>query len=803
MKTSLNGNWKLSIPHLNREVEALVPGSVYQDLLKAKLMEDPFYRTNEYIARELMRQDYTYYRSFEYAKTEASIYLICEGLDTLSKILINNQVIAETDNMHRRYRFPVHQYLKSGTNEIKIVFFSPIEYIERKEKECPYHFYQASDAMRGFIHLRKAHSMFGWDWGPQLPDAGIWRDIYLQETSNGYIDYIQFEQTHYQDSVVLFYKTHIADQITEDFEFIIYDPKGDEIQRSNRTSHLIEIENPHLWWPVGYGDQPLYQIKASLISNGKAVDTKEYKIGLKTSSIKREKDQYGESFTYVHNGIEIFLKGADYIIEDNVNGRTSKDKTKKLLMDAIEANHNAIRIWGGGLYPSNEFFDYCDELGLIVWQDFMFACAFYNLDDQEWLQTVEAEIKDNVKRFIHHPSIGILCGNNENETAAVDWNVPSLDASKRMYLKLYEDLIPSWLEELQIVTPYWPSSPSSGGNFFRPNFDGMGDMHYWGVWHNNEPIEYYRKVFPRFMSEFGIQSFPDIETVKTYALPKDFNIYSKVMKSHQKNKTANKKIVAYLRKMFKYPKKFEDILYVSQLIQAEGVRYGVEHFRRNYGRTMGSLYWQLNDCWPVASWSSIDYEGRWKALHYHSKKFYAPVLLSIEENKRSMKAHVVVTNDQYDDIDGTINWKFIKFDGQMIDSGSIKTTVKGLNATPVLDLNLYAYHINKKNAILHITFVDFKHQVIAENTAVFAQDKDLELINDGIKYQVTIKNNMMDIHLTSKTLKRFVQLKYQDKKFSDNFFHILPNEETIISVNGINEVFKDEDLSIRSLVETY
>jgi beta-mannosidase len=372
-----------------------------------------------------------------------------------------------------------------------------------------------------------------------------------------------------------------------------------------------------------------------------------------------------------------------------------------------------------------------------------------------------------------------------------------------MYLKLYEDMIPTILNELKVEIPYWPSSPSSGGNFHRPNYDGMGDMHYWGVWHGNEPIEYYRKVFPRFMSEFGIQSFPSIETVKTYVRPKDYNIYSKVMKSHQKNKTANKKIMAYLKKMFIYPKAFEDILYVSQLIQAEGVRYGVEHFRRHYGRTMGSIYWQLNDCWPVASWSSIDYYGRWKALHYHSKKFYAPILISIEENKRTMRGQVVVTNDELQKKTLTYRYKLIDFDGEMLDQGEKIITIDPQSAQTIATFDYKAYSHMKKRLMMYVEILH-EDEVISDNMATFVQDKDLELAHKAIKFDVTSNDGYAIITLKAPTVMRFVELKYKDLVLSDNFFHLLPNEakEVILKTSDAPKDIQKE-LTIRSLVETY
>lgn len=797
MKNSLGGNWQLYIPHLNQTIPGLVPGSVYQDLLKANLIPDPFYRTNEYEVREWMRYDYHYLKSFQYHKTHKHVDLVSEGIDTISEIYVNNQLIAKTNNMHLRYRFSLDDVLVEGENTIKIVLKSPIVYIEEKEKACPYRFYQQGDAMRGFIHIRKAHSNFGWDWGPQLPDAGIWRPISLHTYNDAYIEHVHVKQDHKEDEVTLVYDVEVSSKT--DALVTLIDPNGEIICKDQALKGSLEIKNPKLWWPVGYGEQPLYQ----LIIQTKD-DEKKMKLGLKQSYIKREPDQYGESFTYVHNNIEIFIRGANYIIEDNVMGRANIDVSKRLLMDAVRANHNSVRIWGGGIYPTDEFYELCDELGLIVWQDFMFACAFYNLDDQELLQTIEAEIKDNAKRLYHHPSLMLFCGNNENETAAVHWFIPSLEVSKRMYLMLYENLIPTWLSELDLGVFYWPSSPSSGGNFKDPNSDHYGDMHYWGVWHNNEPIEYYRKHFPRFMSEFGIQSFPAIETVKTFAEDKDLHIYSKVMKSHQKNKTANSKIVHYMRHMFHYPKVFEHILYVSQLIQAEGVRYGVEHFRRHHGRTMGAIYWQLNDCWPVASWSSIDYEGRWKALHYHSKKFFAPLLLSVEENKRKMTASIHLTNETLETQKGMLRYRLLTLNGEVVDEHELPVEISPVQAKKLIDLNYSMHRGMRKDIILDVKLIDHKEYVIAENTATFVQDKNLNLTKDEIKIAFTKDEDFVSILLESSVVQRFVELKLNDCVFSDNYFHLLPNEPKIIKVecrSCLDEI--EEKLSVRSLIDTY
>lgn len=796
MKIILGGVWKLYIPHLNKTISATVPGSVLQDLLNEKIIPDPYYRTNEYTVREWMRYDYHYEKTFNYDDISKHVDLVCEGLDTIAEIYINDQLLTKTINMHLQYRFSLDEHIQKGQNKLCIIFKSPITYIEDKEKQCPYRFYQQGDAMRGFIHIRKAHSHFGWDWGPQLPDAGIFKDIYVHTYDQTYIEDVYLKQIHYQDHVDIRYSIKLINQAQVSVS--CYDPSGNLIEEKDVIEGILTLHQPKLWWPVGYGDQPLYTILVKTKD-----DSKTLKIGLKQSTMKREQDQYGESFTYVHNGIEIFMRGANYIIEDNVVGRSNIEVSRRLLKDALSANHNTVRIWGGGIYPSDEFYALCDELGLLVWQDFMFACAFYNMDDQELLATIKEEIIFNAKRLYHHPSLALFCGNNENETAAVHWFIPSVDVSKKMYLLLFEDLIPTWLKELDLGIYYWPSSPSSGGKFKDPNSDNYGDMHYWGVWHLNEPIEYYRKHHPRFMSEFGIQSFPAIETVKTFAEEQDLHIYSKVMKSHQKNHTANSKIIRYMKAMFTRPKQFEHILYVSQLIQAEGVRYGVEHFRRHYGRTMGAIYWQLNDCWPVASWSSIDYYGRWKALHYHSKKFYAPVLLSIEEDKRRMTASIHVTNETLERLKGHLTYRLMTLTGEILERNLIEISMDKLSESKLGFFNFSRHKSLKQQIILHVTLHDLYGKLISENMAAFVQDKRLELKHSTISVTYHIEHKRVYITLISQDIKRFVELKYHDVILSDNYFHLIPNEPKTVFFDIEDESYKHEDLQLRSLVDIY
>ncbi len=391
----------------------------------------------------------------------------------------------------------------------------------------------------------------------------------------------------------------------------------------------------------------LYTVRAELLNGTRVLDSWEKRIGLRTMEIKRQKDSWGESFEMCVNGVSIFAMGADYIPEDNLLPRVTAERTRRLLEDCKLANYNAIRVWGGGYYPDDWFYDACDELGLVVWQDFMFACAIYELTE-EFEENIRREVIDNVRRLRHHASLGLWCGNNEMEWQVDDDVYFATHKQKADYIRMYEYLIPKTLREHDPVTFYWPASPSSGGGFDEPNDPNRGDVHYWDVWHGDKPFTEYRKFFFRNASEFGFQSFPCLKTVESFTKPSDRNIFSYVMEKHQRNKSANGKIMNYMAQTFLYPTDFDTLLYASQLLQAEAVRYGVEHWRRNRGRCMGAIYWQVNDCWPVASWSSIDYYGRWKALHYMARRFYAPVLLSCEEEGTLTQTTCVNDQDKSD-----------------------------------------------------------------------------------------------------------------------------------------------------------
>lgn len=791
-KIDLNGTWLMKGSDRLKSFEAKVPGSVMTELLNHGEIDDPFYRDNERFAYDIASKDYYFSREFtleEEVLKYQNLVLRFDGLDTLSEIKINGESIAKTNNMHRIYEFDVKHFLIAGSNKVEVTLFSPIQYISEKQNEEK--LWGVVDAIEGYPHIRKGHSMFGWDWGPQIPDLGIWRDVTLLAWNTGRIEDIYVLQDHKENEVNVDVRvkveTHFKDQL--DLKVKLTSPIGVEesfeIKNvSGEETVNIKVVNPQLWWPNNYGDQPLYKLEVTSLNQQGVLDVKSLNIGLRTINVKHEPDQWGKSFEFEVNGLSIFAMGANYIPEDSLLARNSKERTEQLINDCVEANFNMIRVWGGGIYPEDYFFDLCDQKGIIVWQDFMFACSVYDLND-DFRENVEQEVIDNMKRIRHHASLGIWCGNNEVEEAWVYWgDMPDEDYKhKADYIKLFEFIIPELAKELDPQTFYWSSSPSSGGGFNEPRNPDEGDMHYWEVWHGLKPFSEYEKFHFRFCSEFGFQSFPSMKTINTFTEPEDRNIFSYVMEKHQKNGAANGKILFYLSENFLYPKDFDSLLYASQLLQAEAIKYGVEHWRRNRGRCMGSLYWQLNDCWPVASWSSLDYYGRWKALHYFAKKFYSPVLLSLREDGSDVEIHV--TNDTLSTIHSRIEWKLRSTSSEVLAQGTIESEVENLSAKQCEKLSLgdFISEERKKSTYLECTLYVNDVQTTS-TTVMFTKPKHFDFLNPELSYTVSETEDTFEISISSKAFAKFIELdlKSADCKFNDNYFDLSAGDVKKITV---------------------
>ena len=796
---NLNGNWEFR-PAQGAWLPAKVPGSVYADMLREGLMEDPFYRDNEDTALQLMDNDYEYRRTFMLSAEDMqydALLLNCEGLDTLATIYVNGHEVLSADNMHRIWTIDVLNCVHEGQNTISISFFSPTKFIKAAFAEC--NVAGTPDAMDGFPHIRKAHCMFGWDWGPRLPDAGIWRDISIIRVDSARLLSMHVRQQHKTERVVLSFEAEIDDYSAGDDEdyhvrIRVTAPDGSVLTSEGED---IEIVNPKLWWPNGYGEQPLYKVDAKLLLDDRVIDSWSRNIGLRTLTMRREKDEWGESFATEVNGVQIFAMGGDYIPEDNILSRRTPDRTRRLLEDAVLANHNAVRVWGGGYYPDDFFFDICDELGLVVWQDFMFACAVYELSEA-FDQNIRAEVRDNVRRLRHHASMGLWCGNNEMEMfAEMGW--VQNKKHKADYIKMYEYIIPQELKALDPDTFYWPASPSSGGSFDAPNDPNRGDVHYWDVWHGNKPFTEYRKFYFRYASEFGFQSLPSLKTIESFTLPEDRNMFSYIMEKHQRNNAANGKIMNYMAQTFRYPKDFEHLVYASQLLQAEAIRYGVEHWRRHRGRCMGAIYWQLNDCWPVASWSSIDYFGRWKALHYAAKRFFAPVLLSCEEEgtlsqndnvnaepfELIKSAKLSLSNETMKSVHCQVKWALRESTTKIVLEGSDEYTVPALTAM-WLPEHKFSYANPQKHYFSYDLYIDGSW--VSGGTALFCAPKHFQFEDP----RLTVKRVRDELIVKAAAYARSVEIVCDDGDvlLDDNFFDINDGSRRVKILRGDGQKFR-------------
>jgi len=768
-------------------VEARIPGSVYSALLDAGKMDDPFWRCNELHALKLMEKDYEFTRVFDWDHADAEmekVLLRCEGLDTVCDIVLNGTKIGYADNMHRIWEFDATGAVRSKENTLKIIFRSPTKYIEARQNEV---FVDGStDAMFGFPHLRKAHCMFGWDWGARLPDAGIWRDISLIGIEKGRLESVYVTQGHKDGEVSLGFE--IEASCSGGLAVTVTCPDGTVLYSDGKP---ILIEKPALWWPNGYGEQPLYTVRVSLMEGPRELDSWEKRVGLRTLTVLREKDEWGEGFAICVNGVKIFAMGADYIPQDNILSRVTEEKIRALLKDCAAAHFNTVRIWGGGYYPCGTFYDVCDELGLIVLQDFMFACAIYELTP-EFEENIKAEFEDNIKRLRHHASLGMWCGNNELEWAHFDGWYKHTPEQREYYVRMFEEILPEMTAKHDPQTFYWPASPSSGGGFDNPNDFNRGTVHYWQVWHGNKPFSDYRNFHFRFVSEFGFQSFPDIKTIESFTLPEDRNIFSRVMETHQRNAGANGKIMNYLSAMYLYPEDFNTLLYASQLLQADAIRYGVEHWRRNRGRCMGAIYWQINDIWPVASWASLDYFGRWKALHYSAKRFFAPVMISCHETGEMTErpncniqpapirkaARLSVANETMAAVSGTVKWALREPSGKVRKSGEQAVTVEALTS-------LWLDELDFSDCDELSSYVSFSFEtdtVVSSGTALFCMPKHFAFMDPALK----VTRNGDGITVQAQAFAKSVELYSDTEDFvlSDNFFDINEGSITVKILRG-------------------
>ncbi len=767
-----------------------VPCDMYSVLLEHGYIDDPYYGVNEKNLRELSRKDATFYSEFDLSESVLScekIELAFYGLDTICDIYFNGTHLDSVMNMHRMYEYDIKALARSK-NEIRLEFKSPVEYFEKMEKM--HHLYMDGAAIPGASHLRKALFMSGWDWAPTLPNMGIFRKVEVRHYNKDRIEDTSIIQHHKNNTVSLELSAstrHNAPNLT-----LACEVDGKRIILVNGKGE-ITIESPKLWWPNGYGEQNLYEIAFYLYDEDTLIDKITKTIGLRTLCLSRENDEHGQEFCFKVNGIKIFAMGSNYVPTDSLPSRVTKEQLERLIKDCIFANFNCIRVWGGAYYPCDYFYDLCDKYGLIVWQDFMVACAnVWITDDTE--KQFKAEAIYNVKRIRHHASLGLLCGNNEMEEAVCNWecadgNDPQVRSD---YLKLYEEILPAICKEHAPYISYVPSSPTSGGGFDYPQDHTRGDVHFWDVWHGNCGFDEYRKHKFRFCSEYGFESLPSIKTIDAFCPREERNLLSYTMESHQKCRNGNVKILNYVAEMYQLPKDLETTVYATQLNQASAIKYGVEHFRRCRGYTMGSVYWQLNDSWPVASWSSIDYYGRYKALHYFAKKFYQPVSLGLFNENGQITINI--SNETRNRFEGYIKAGVMKNDFTPVCEFERRVAVNPLSSLDIESASNAKFE-GLQDVYFYTELYDESNKLIARNVELGTKPKYFKFLKPDIKIKAKKTQGGVFLEFCSSVLAKNVEVSFKnhDIALSDNYFD-LSNDKPY-------QVFAKTTLSAKELLD--
>ncbi len=759
----LGGTWRVESSCGTWRFDMNVPGSIFAELEKHGAFgpEGAFWRENNRLCQDMAERDFTLTRfielppDFPLDERRDSLWLECDGLDTLAEIRINGALAGKADNMHRAWRYPAGSFLKPGANELTVILSNSLKYCREKAAKRPlWQTYENNPELAAphFNQIRKSHCSYGWDWGPVVPDAGIWKEIRLVAYGDWRLDSVSVSQKHGPDgSVTLGIAPEILPARASRGEYaalpatllvaeacaagyrltgtLIHPDGAVQLFSLDGEKPLeLAVTEPKLWWPAGLGERPLYDLSVTLTDpEGVEIGRKDLRVGLRTLTIRQDPDQWGETFEFACNGVPFFARGANYIPEDIYLSRVSPERTRRLLEDCALANFNAVRVWGGGVYPSEAFYAACDELGLVVWQDLMFACAVYDVDNPDFMSNIAEEVRDNVRRIRHHPSLGLVCGNNEMEIAFVAWGIPQTPGQRAEYLEQYQVRFPEILAREAPQVFYWPASPSSTGSFDDPNAPDVGDCHYWDVWHGYKDFHDFTRHYFRFMSEFGFESYPDLKTVESFTLPEDRVQGSPVLEDHQRCVLGTVKLAGYLARYFRSPKDFPSLVLASQINQAEAIRTGIEHWRRNRGRCMGSIYWQLNDNWPVNSWSSIDSAGRWKLLHYAVKRAYAPLVASVEAllpvtdgdgaiptsnavpaspsaagnpgdsakpgdhpPADSPRVAIHLSNEAPVPASGALTWSLVTVDGKVIDAGAANFDVPAFTSVSLVEFDFAA-----------------------------------------------------------------------------------------------------------------
>ena len=810
---NLHEGWKFRQARLTNWYPATVPGVVHTDLLQNKIIEDPFFRLNERGLQWIDKEDWVYETCFTLAAgmmRKENMELVFEGLDTYADVYLNDECILKADNMFRRWSIPIRQYIREENNILKVYFHSPIKIDVPKWDALPYQYPASNDQSENgglfnkkiSIFARKAGYHYGWDWGPRLVTSGIWRPVYIRAWSDLRINDVFIEQKEVgagraviaghveldadkdMDGVLV----TITDEVTGR---VLGEWQADLKRGTNRVTVDFVLHKPKLWWSNGLGEPFLYRFRTDIIAGGELLDSKTERVGIRSLKVVHQPDKDGHTFYIELNGRPVFAKGANYIPSDNFLPRVTPENYKKTILDAAGVNMNMLRVWGGGIYENDVFYDLCDEYGIMIWQDFMFACSMYPAEGA-LLDNIHQEAVDNVKRLRNHACIALWCGNNECQDAWLGWgwkreierqNKEYADKIWAQYRQQYHVTLPGVVKEYAPGTFYWPSSPFA----FEGEMSGTtdGDRHYWSVWHGKAPISDYDSEKSRFFSEYGFQSFPEFESVKRYApYPEDWDIRSEVMMSHQRGGDhANELIETYLLNEYKKPRDFRAFLYMNHVLQGDAIKTAIESHRRQMPYNMGTLFWQHNDCWPVASWASRDYYGRWKAQHYYVRKAYDDILISPVVEGDDLKVYAV--SDRLENTSGRLQLQVCQFDGTVVHHWDKSVGISGNDSRVCFSAPLAKLleGANRGTVYVRVDYTD-KSGRVYHNNYCLGKQKDMDYPKVDLQTEVHSIEGGYEVMVSSDKFARAVCLSVADNEsvYSDNYFDVQPKSSVQVQV---------------------
>ena len=810
---NLHEGWKFRQARLADWYPATVPGVVHTDLLQNKIIEDPFFRLNERGLQWIDKEDWVYETCFTLAADmmrKENMELVFEGLDTYADVYLNDECILKADNMFRRWSIPVRQYIREENNILKVYFHSPVKIDVPKWDALPYQYPASNDQSENgglfnkkiSIFARKAGYHYGWDWGPRLVTSGIWRPVYIRAWSDSRINDVFIEQKEVGAgrAVIAGHVELDADKdmdgvlvtITDEATGRVLGERQADLKRgTNRVTVDFVLHKPKLWWSNGLGEPFLYRFRTDIIAGGELLDSKTERVGIRSLKVVHQPDKDGHTFYIELNGRPVFAKGANYIPSDNFLPRVTPANYKRTILDAAGVNMNMLRVWGGGIYENDVFYDLCDEYGIMIWQDFMFACSMYPAEGA-LLDNIRQEAVDNVKRLRNHACIALWCGNNECQDAWLGWgwkceierqNKEYADKIWAQYRQQYHVTLPGVVREYAPGTFYWPSSPFA----FEGEMSGTtdGDRHYWSVWHGKAPISDYDSEKSRFFSEYGFQSFPEFESVKRYApYPEDWDIRSEVMMSHQRGGDhANGLIETYLLNEYKKPRDFRAFLYMNHVLQGDAIKTAIESHRRQMPYNMGTLFWQHNDCWPVASWASRDYYGRWKAQHYYVRKAYDDILISPVVEGDDLKVYAV--SDRLENTSGRLQLQVCQFDGTVVRHWDKSVGISGNDSRVCFSAPLAKLleGADRGTVYVRVDYTD-KSGRVYHNNYCLGKQKDMDYPKVDLQTEVRPIEGGYEVTVSADKFARAVCLSVADNEsvYSDNYFDVQPKSSVQVQV---------------------